>query len=62
MKLVPYLECDENGKNSRRSECVAAGVKGYPTWQVDGKLFPGEKDLGEIEEMLAGKLAAQVMD
>lgn len=62
MKSVPYLECDENGKNSRRSECVAAGVKGYPTWQVDGKLFPGEKDLGEIEEMLAGKLAAQVMD
>ena len=59
MKLVPYVECDREGKNSRRSECLAAGVKGYPTWQLDGKLFPGERDLDELEDMLKGKAQPQ---
>ena len=36
MRLVPYIECDANGLNSRRSECTAAGVRGYPTWQLGG--------------------------
>ena len=52
MRLVPYLECAPDGLNSRREECVDAGVKGYPTWEVDGQLFPGERDLDEIEKML----------
>jgi len=59
MRLVPYLECDENGLNSRRAECRAAGIKGYPTWQLDGKLFPGERDLDELEAMLRGDSTPQ---
>ena len=62
MASVPYLECDAEGKNSRRSECTAAGVRGYPTWSLDGKLFPGEKDLDEIADMLAGKLEPQAKE
>ena len=54
MTLVPYLECDANGKDSRRAECSAAGIRGYPTWQLDGKLFPGERDLDQLEAMLRG--------
>lgn len=56
MAIVPYLECDEQGFNTKRSECQAAGIRGYPTWQLDGQLFPGEKDLGELEEMLRGDI------
>ena len=59
MKLVPYNECDPEGVNSKRSECVAAGVKGYPTWSLDGKLYPGERDLDELEAMLKGEVASQ---
>ena len=56
MRLVPYLECDANGAGSRRAECTAAGIRGYPTWQLDGALFAGERDLDELELMLAGEV------
>ena len=57
MKTVPYLECDANGANSRRPDCEANGIRGYPTWQLDGdKLFPGERSVEELEDMLAGKV------
>lgn len=59
MQLVTYNECDENGVNSRRSACVAAGVKGYPTWSLDGKLYPGERDLDELEQMLKGEVPSR---
>lgn len=55
MRLLPYMECDANGVNTRRAECTAVGIKGYPTWELDGALFPGERDLDELEEMIAGK-------
>ena len=58
MKLVPYVECDANGANTERDLCTATGVRGYPTWQLDGQLFPGEKTLSELEDLLAGKLKA----
>ena len=41
MAIVPYIECDAEGANSRRALCSESGVKGYPTWQLDGQLFPG---------------------
>lgn len=58
MKIVPYVECAADGVNSRRDECVEANVKGYPTWVLDGKLYPGERNLGELEAMLEGKAEA----
>ena len=59
MALVPYLECDANGVDSKRSQCSAAGIRGYPTWELDGQLYPGERDLNELEAMLAGKVEPQ---
>ena len=41
MAIVPYIECDADGSNSARALCSDSGVKGYPTWQLDGQLFPG---------------------
>ena len=58
-KLVEYYECAPDGLNSRRDACKAAGIQGYPTWQVDGKLYPGERDLEELEAVLAGKATPQ---
>ncbi len=49
---IEYFECAPDGVNSRRPICAEAGVEGYPTWQLDGKLFAGERSLPELEEML----------
>ena len=26
-------------------------VKGYPTWEINGELYPGEKSLDELGEL-----------
>lgn len=49
---LPYVECAADGKNTKRDLCTEVGIKGYPTWQIDGELYAGEKDLAALEEIL----------
>ncbi|MDJ0570235.1 MAG: vitamin K epoxide reductase family protein [Pleurocapsa sp. MO_192.B19] len=48
---VNYIECDPQGKNPQRDVCLAAGVQSFPTWEIDGKLYPGTKVLDELAEL-----------
>lgn len=32
--------------------CKAADIPGFPTWDIDGKLYPGEQTLEELEEIV----------
>ena len=50
---LTYVECAADGANSQRALCGKEDVAGYPSWQIDGKLYPGEKSLSELEEILA---------
>jgi len=52
MKSVQYFECAKDGQNSQAKICREKGVPGYPTWEIDGELHPGEKSLAELEELL----------
>jgi uncharacterized membrane protein len=52
MKLIPYIECAKDGENSKYDMCKERSIPGYPTWEIDGKLFPGEKSLSELESIL----------
>jgi hypothetical protein len=38
--------------DSQKETCQEEGIKGYPTWQLNGKLFSGEKDVTELTELL----------
>lgn len=49
---VPYVECDKEGYQNQRALCKSKDVPGYPTWEIGGKLFPGERSLGELEEIV----------
>jgi len=53
MGTIKYIECDKDGKNSQRPLCQETKVPGYPTWQIAGKLYPGEQSLNELEEIIA---------
>ena len=48
---INYIECDPQGKNPQREACLAAGIQSYPTWEIDGKLYPGTKTLDELAEL-----------
>ena len=50
---ITYLECDKEGTDSKYSVCRARDIPGYPTWEIGGRLYPGEKTIGEIEKIVA---------
>ena len=52
MEVVPYVECDAEGYRSQREVCKEREVPGYPTWEIKGELFPGERSLDELREMV----------
>ncbi|CAM9972106.1 unnamed protein product [Phaeothamnion confervicola] len=52
-KYITYIECSRQGVDNQADLCRAKDVPGYPTWEIKGKLFPGEKTLEEIEEIVA---------
>ena len=50
--LLPYVECDPNGKNSQATVCKNEGVKSYPTWKFsDGTVKNGVVSLEDLSEL-----------
>ncbi len=49
--LIEYVECDPKGQNPRPQLCREAGIKGFPTWEIDGKLYDGTKELEELADL-----------
>lgn len=52
MAKVKYVECSNRGVDNQVDLCKAANVPGFPTWEIDGKLYPGEQTLEELEEIV----------
>ena len=52
MLRIPYIECSKEGTNSQTSLCREKQIPGYPTWEINGKLFPGEQDIEELAEIV----------
>ena len=50
MKLVPYVECDAKGENPQTALCQEKGIKGFPTWEINGKMLSGERSLDELAD------------
>jgi uncharacterized membrane protein len=52
MQQIPYVECSKEGINSQAALCKEKKIPGYPTWEISGKLYPGEKALDEIRDIV----------
>jgi uncharacterized membrane protein len=50
---IPYIECSKDGVNSQARLCKSKELPGYPTWEINGKLYPGEQELEELEEIVS---------
>ena len=51
-QYVDYVDCDKS-----KQVCNAAGVTGYPTWQIEGKLYPGEQQLNKLASLSGCELS-----
>ena len=52
-KMFEYVECAKDGSKSQYAFCKEQKIPGFPTWQINGELYPGEKDLTELEKLLS---------
>ncbi|GAB5353638.1 hypothetical protein AAMO2058_000051800 [Amorphochlora amoebiformis] len=52
MKKIKYVECAGDGMNTSNKESICKDLAGYPTWEIDGAQFPGERSLDEFEAIL----------
>ncbi len=51
-KYINYVECAEDAlKKPQPKICQQAGVKGFPTWSIGGKLDPGVKQLSQLAQL-----------
>lgn len=48
---IPYVECDASGENPQPQLCQEKGVQGYPTWEINGQLYPGTRSLDELAQL-----------
>ena len=57
-ELLPYVECAADGEDAQPELCQQKGIQGYPTWEIEGQLYPGVKSLADLAE-LSGVSAPQ---
>ena len=50
-KYIDYIDCDKD-----TNECLKNGVKGYPTWIIDGEKYTGEQPLQRLASLTDCKL------
>lgn len=52
---IDYVECDRYGVKSEYKLCRQKRIPGYPTWEIEGQLYPGEIEIDELEKIVDGK-------
>ena len=51
VEVLNYVECDPQGENAQPQLCQDKSIQGYPTWEIDGVLYPGTHSLKELAEL-----------
>ena len=49
------VECARDGINSRTQLCIDRKIKGFPTWEINGKLILGVLSLKELSNLTGFK-------
>lgn len=50
-QYIERVECDPRGDNPQPERCRAAGVRGLPTWIINGQNYPGLRSLAELADL-----------
>lgn len=58
MSMLTYVECGRDAipELNDAKRCTAEKIEGYPTWEIDGKRYGGEKSVQALEDILDGKV------
>tara|TARA_A100001035_G_scaffold86323_1_gene67033 strand:- start:112 stop:501 length:390 start_codon:yes stop_codon:yes gene_type:complete len=50
-RVLNVVECARDGKNSKTQLCIDKKIKGFPTWEINGKLILGVLSLKELSKL-----------
>ena len=50
-KELNVVECARDGKNSQTQLCIDKKIKGFPTWEINGRLILGVLSLKELSTL-----------
>ena len=50
-KELNVVECARDGINSQTQLCIDKKIKGFPTWEINGKLILGVLSLKELSKL-----------
>lgn len=59
---ISYVECTQDGKDSQLELCREKGIRSVPTWEINGKLFKGERSIHELQELVSAELSAAELE
>ena len=59
-KELNVVECARDGINSKTQLCMDKKIKGFPTWEINGKLILGVLSLKELSKLTGFKIKEQV--
>ena len=54
-KELNVVECAKDGINSQTQLCIDKKIKGFPTWEINGKLILGVLSLKELSKLTGFK-------
>tara|TARA_B100000242_G_C42834184_1_gene387522 strand:- start:56 stop:445 length:390 start_codon:yes stop_codon:yes gene_type:complete len=50
-KELNVVECARDGKNSQTKLCIEKKIKGFPSWEINGKIILGVQTLEELSKL-----------
>ena len=54
-KELNVVECAQDGKNSQTKLCIDKKIKGFPSWEINGKIIIGVQTLEELSKLTGYK-------
>ena len=45
---LKVVECAKDGKDSEFELCQTKGISGFPSWEINGEIISGTRDLNEL--------------
>ncbi|MBS3121346.1 hypothetical protein J4434_00495 [Candidatus Woesearchaeota archaeon] len=56
-RFINYVDCEKQA-----SKCIQDGIKGYPTWIIDGKIYSGKQEFFDLTFVTGCKLTEDVIE
>lgn len=51
VNIINDIECHPQGENAKPQLCEAAGIRGVPTWEINGEFYPGVQPLETLADL-----------